>query len=378
MEAPLSGDPPAGRGGEDLSSRWAGATASPTLPERIRSWLLADAPAAPAGVAGLQVPLAVTLAVFGAAFLVPAWPWLSGRVTIPWDAKSQFFPQLQFLATSIAHGEWPWWTPNVFAGWPEISDPQSLMFSPLHVLLALFNSAISLRAFDAVIFAYLCLGGIGIILFFRDRGWHAGGAVVAALAFAFGGAASARLQHIGQVMSLVYLVLVLWLLARALDRGSWRAGLGAGAIAGLMAIGRDQVALLSLYVLAGFVVAHWFTGAGRHRADARECEAARCRRAERGAARRRSGRDDDAAGGKVQPSGDQLRDGGRRLDPSAASAAIGLRGSVRRDGSRISNIGARRLQPGMRSGAGRDSISRRTCRWSMRARCRSWRSSRSG
>jgi hypothetical protein len=92
------------------------------------------------------------------------------------------------------------------------------MFSPLHVLVALFNSAISLRAFDAVIFAYLCLGGIGIILFFRDRGWHAGGAVVAALAFAFGGTASARLQHIGQVMSLVYLVLVLWLLARALDR----------------------------------------------------------------------------------------------------------------------------------------------------------------
>ena len=262
MEAPLSGDPPAGRGGESLSTRWVRAETPRTLPDRIRSWLLADAPAAPAGVAGLQVPLAVTLAVFAAAFLVPAWPWLSGRVTIPWDAKSQFFPQLQFLATSIAHGEWPWWTPNVFAGWPQISDPQSLMFSPLHVLLALFNSAISLRAFDAVIFAYLCLGGIGIILFFRDRGWHAGGAVVAALAFAFGGAASARLQHIGQVMSLVYMVLVLWLLARALDRGSWRAGLAAGAIAGLMAIGRDQVALLSLYVLAGYVAAHWFVGAG--------------------------------------------------------------------------------------------------------------------
>ena len=117
------------------------------------------------------------------------------------DAKSQFFPQVQFLATSIAHGEWPWWTPNVFAGWPQISDPQSLMFSPLHVLLAVFNSAISLRAFDTVMFGYLFLGGLGIILFFRDRGWHTGGAIVAALAFAFGGAASARLQHIGQVVA---------------------------------------------------------------------------------------------------------------------------------------------------------------------------------
>ena len=65
-------------------------------------------------------------------------------------------------------------------------------------------------------FAYLFLGGLGIILYFRDRGWHAAGALVAALAFAFGGSASARLQHIGQVISLAYLPIALWLLvARA-------------------------------------------------------------------------------------------------------------------------------------------------------------------
>ena len=164
------------------------------------------------------VPLRATIAIFTLAFLLPAWPWLSGAVTIPWDAKSQFYPQVQFLASSLARGEWPWWTPNVFAGWSQISDPQSLLFSPLHVLLAAFNSAISLRAFDAVTFAYLFLGGLGIILFFHDRGWHAGGALVAALAFALGGSASARLQHTGQVVSLAYLPLALWLLARALER----------------------------------------------------------------------------------------------------------------------------------------------------------------
>src|SRR6516162_8671252 len=175
--------------------------------------------------ARLSLPL--TIAMFALAFLLPAWPWLSGTVTIPWDAKSQFFPPVQFLATSIAHGEWPWWTPNVFAGWPEISDPQSLLFSPLHVLLAAFNPAITLRAFDAVTFAYLFLGGVGIILLFRDRGWHAGGALVAAMAFALGGAANARLQHIGQVISLCYLPLILWLVARALERSSIRAGVAA-------------------------------------------------------------------------------------------------------------------------------------------------------
>ena len=89
--------------------------------------------------AAARVPLPATVAIFALAFLLPAWPWLSGAVTIPWDAKSQFYPQVQFLATSLARGEWPWWTPNVFAGWSQISDPQSLLFSPLHVLLAAFE-----------------------------------------------------------------------------------------------------------------------------------------------------------------------------------------------------------------------------------------------
>src|SRR3954447_25090112 len=113
---------------------------------------------------GARIPLPLTIAVFAVAFLLPALPWLSGAVTIPWDAKSQFFPPVQFLASSIARREWPWWTPNVFAGWPMICDPQSLLFSPLHVLLAAANPDISLRAFDAVTFAYLFLGGVGLIL----------------------------------------------------------------------------------------------------------------------------------------------------------------------------------------------------------------------
>ncbi|MFL6807107.1 MAG: hypothetical protein ACJ8FM_24275, partial [Xanthobacteraceae bacterium] len=174
------------------------------------------------------VPRYVTVGIFALAWLILSWPWLSGAVTIPWDAKSQFQPQVSFLAAALARGESPFWTPNVFAGWPQIADPQSLIFSPLHLLLAWLDRTPSFRAVDAVTFVHLALGGLGIILYFRDRGWHPAGALVAAIAFAFGGAASSRLQHIGQVISLSYLPLTLWLLARALDRGSWRAGALAG------------------------------------------------------------------------------------------------------------------------------------------------------
>lgn len=202
-------------------------------------------------------PLLAALAIYLLGFLVLSWPWLSGAVTIPWDAKAQFQPELQFLARSLHEGQSPFWTPNVFAGWPQIADPQSVIFSPLHLLLAAFALAPSFRASDAVVFAALFLGGLGVILFFRDRGWHVAGALVAALAFAFGGAAASRIQHIGEVLSLAYLPLAMWSLTRALERESWRFGLLAGILGGLIAVGRDQVALLSLYLLAGMVIAYW-------------------------------------------------------------------------------------------------------------------------
>ena len=204
-----------------------------------------------------SLPLATAVGIYTLAFLILAWPWLSGAVTIPWDAKAQFQPELQFLARSLHEGQAPFWTPNVFAGWPQIADPQSLIFSPLHLLLAGFEPAPSFRASDAVVFAALFFGGLGIILFFRDRGWHVAGALVAALAFAFGGAAASRIQHIGEVLSLSYLPLAMWSLMRALERASWRYGLLAGIFGGLIAAGRDQVALLSLYLLAAMVIADW-------------------------------------------------------------------------------------------------------------------------
>ncbi len=154
MDTHVSGDLPARQGSEGLPSASTGTAVSPkpSFEDHLGSWLPVDGQGAMARTSTSRIPLVIAVGIFAVAFLLPAWPWLSGHVTIPWDAKSQFFPQVQFLATSIAHGEWPWWTPNVFAGWPQISDPQSLMFSPLHVLLAVFNSAISLRAFDTVIF----------------------------------------------------------------------------------------------------------------------------------------------------------------------------------------------------------------------------------
>lgn len=194
-------------------------------------------------------------ALLAAGSLLLASPWLLGRVTIPYDAKAHFYPQFVFLARSLHAGQSPFWTPNVFDGSPQIADPQSLIFSPAFLSAALLGPAPSFALADAVVFASLAAGGGALLLFFRDRGWHPAGALVAALAFAFGGSAAWRVQHVGEVLSLAWLPFALLALSRALDRRSMVWGAAAGLFGALVLLGRDQVALLECFMLAAYTIA---------------------------------------------------------------------------------------------------------------------------
>src|SRR5438477_248011 len=197
-------------------------------------------------------PMALAVAIFLLAAIVIGWPWLSGRVTIPWDAKAHFQPQIQFLAQSLARGESPFWAPFVFSGHPQIADPQSMIFSPPFLALALIDGAPSLWAVDATVLAMVALGGVALMLFFRDQGWHWAGGLIAALAFSYGASMAWRIQHTGQVLSLAYLPIALVCLDRALARASVLYGAAAGVVAAVIMLGRDQVALLAIYLLAAF------------------------------------------------------------------------------------------------------------------------------
>jgi hypothetical protein len=198
----------------------------------------------------------LAIALFLLAWAALSWPWLSGTVTIPYDAKALFQAELQFLANAIHQGQSPFWSPNVFGGMPQIADPQSLIFSPM-VLLALLAPHPSFHSLDVAVLALLALAGLAVLMFFRDRGWHPAGGIVAALAFAFGASAAWRIQHIGQIESFVFFAIALWLLARALDRSSMPYGIASGVAAALMLMQPDQVAFLAALFLAGFILDHW-------------------------------------------------------------------------------------------------------------------------
>ncbi|WP_170937118.1 MULTISPECIES: YfhO family protein [Rhodomicrobium] len=208
-------------------------------------------------LAGLadQGYLAAFACVF-AGWVILALPWLTGRVILPYDAEAHFYPQLQFLAHALHSGDSPFWTPNVFGGSPQIADPQSLIFSPA-LLLAYFDGAPSMRAFAVYVFAVVLAGCLAVLMIFKDRGWHPAAGVMAALAFGFGASANARIQHVTQVQGLVFFMLALWLLSRALDRRSPLYGVLAGGAAALMLMEPGQVQLLGAFLLAGYVVSHW-------------------------------------------------------------------------------------------------------------------------
>lgn len=204
------------------------------------------------------------LALAGA-WLFLASPWLTGAVTIPYDAKALFQAQIQFIANALHSGQSPFWSPNTYVGVPQIADPQSLIFSPA-IILAYFEAVPSFRQLDIYVLFLLGIGALAILKLFEDRRWHPAGAVTAAIMFAFGGSAAWRIQHIAHIQSYVFFALTMWLLARALDRSSVAYGILAGGAAGLMLAEPNQVAMLGCYVLVGVIAAHWALAASPRRA----------------------------------------------------------------------------------------------------------------
>ena len=201
---------------------------------------------------------AVLVSTLGACAAIAFARWQMIDAVVPWDSKNHFYPMFRFLGDALRHGTLPLWNPYQFGGYPAVADPQSLLFTPSMMLFALLAPHASMPAFDAMIFAHLAAGGVGMLALGRRWRWHPAAALLAALVFMFGGSAAARLQHTGMIISYAFFPLALWSLQVALDRRSCRLALLAGAVAALMALGRDQVAYLLCLALAGSVVRQAF------------------------------------------------------------------------------------------------------------------------
>lgn len=198
--------------------------------------------------------LVVSSAVVAALWLAAASRWIVTDSVVPWDSKNQFYAFFRFLAASIHSGISPFWNPYHYGGHPSVADPQSLIFAPLFVLWAWFDPAPSLRAFDLIVFAHLLAGGLAVTAIGVRAGWPAAACVLAAAVFMFGGAAAGRLQHTGIIVSYALFPVALLLLQLALQRRSIPIAIGFAGVAAMLALGRNQVALLLCLVLAAAAI----------------------------------------------------------------------------------------------------------------------------
>lgn len=183
-------------------------------------------------------------------------------VTIPWDAKSQFYNFYRFVGRALSQGELPLWNPYHFSGFPSVADPQSLLFSPTFLPAAWFLPRASIGLFDMIVLAHLAVGSAAAAGLAARRGFGPQAAILAAAVVFFGGPAMGRLQHVGLVVSYAYLPICLLLLELALDRRSYGWSIAFGVTAAFMALGRDQIAFLNCLVLAAFALSRGLGAVG--------------------------------------------------------------------------------------------------------------------
>ncbi|HKT27820.1 hypothetical protein [Dyella sp.] len=75
------------------------------------------------------------------AWLALNLPLLIGKSVMPWDAMDEFYPIVYFNAHSLRLGLAPWWNPYIYSGYPQIADPQGMLFSPLLMAWMLLREA---------------------------------------------------------------------------------------------------------------------------------------------------------------------------------------------------------------------------------------------
>lgn len=200
----------------------------------------------------LRLRSAVVLLVLG--WFVLCVPWFVEKRTVPWDSKDEFYPNLYYISQTLRSGELPLWNPYSYSGYPIVSDPQSMLFSPLAVALMTAVDKPSVFWFDAVEFLHILMGGLGMLLLAVRFGRTPLAGLFAAAVYMFGGPAASRLQHVPILLAYGYFPFALLTLDLALKSKRVLWGLCFGLVAGIMAAHQVQVAFLFSLVLIGYVV----------------------------------------------------------------------------------------------------------------------------
>lgn len=147
------------------------------------------------------------LRLFGALCLI--WmtlylPLLLNIRVLPWDAMISSYPMVYFNAHTLRLGQLPWWNPYIYAGYPQIADPQGMLFSPLLMAWMLLRKSPGASWFAWGVLWHMLMGGTAMLALLRRSGANAFGALLGATVFMAGGVAASRMEHTPILLAYAY------------------------------------------------------------------------------------------------------------------------------------------------------------------------------
>lgn len=209
--------------------------------------------------AALPILLLWALCLLDYGRLIIPGPWPRQYIALS-DLSRQFYPFQRFVAQRLASGHLPTWNPYLYAGHPQLADPQTAVFSPLGLLVNLTagHSGLSYVALEWRATLDYMLAALFAYLFFRRLANSTLGGLVGALCFTFGGFLSSYpLPQLPVLETALWLPMVLYCLDRSLASRRygplWAAatGLAGGTLA---LAGHAQTAMLAAYTVAAYAV----------------------------------------------------------------------------------------------------------------------------
>lgn len=195
-------------------------------------------------------PIVFGLIAIGLCWFYLYYPWLSNNYVIPYDSIDYYYPTFFFTSQSLRHGQLPWWDPYLFSGFPQIADPQSLIFSPTVILPMAAVANPSPHWLDVIVLLHILFGGVGMFGLLRQMRLSTPAAIFGAVITIGGGCLPARLEHTTLLISTCILPWVGWALFALCSRPTLHRGLAFGVAVGWLGLHLVQTTFIALMLIA--------------------------------------------------------------------------------------------------------------------------------
>ncbi len=152
------------------------------------------------------------------------FPFIIGKSFIWEDGLYIFYPGLNYFASSLREGRFPFWIQGVRIGMPFYSDVQMGVFYPLNFILSFFvkNGTLPFEVYQLYIVFHLCLASLVMYLLLKKLEVEKIFAVLGSIVFVFSGYLSLHIIHLAFFEVVIWAPIVLFLIIKRFERENFQ------------------------------------------------------------------------------------------------------------------------------------------------------------